>query len=192
MSDNLSHQGKRPERRGRFGGPVGEFVITLVVAFVLVFGVVRPFIVEAYRIPSASMEPTLMVGDRVLANKFIYRFEPPKRGQIVIFKDPNGSGEDLIKRVVGVAGDTIQIKHGVLYVDGVAQKEPYIHKNPCVPGRPRTCSFGPVKVPPGHFFAMGDNRANSFDSRFFGAVPDSDLQGEAFLIFWPPGQLRWL
>ncbi len=196
MSEELPREQSSPKRQGRrsrLGGPVGEFVITLVIAFVLVFGFVRPFVVEAYRIPSASMEPTLDIHDRVLANKFIYDFTDPQRGQIVIFKNPEDPNSDpLIKRVVGLPGDTLRIQHGKLYVNGVPQNEPYIHKNPCLQFRPKTCSFGPTEVPPGHVFVMGDNRANSYDSRFFGPVPESSIEGEAFLRFWPPGRLAWL
>jgi signal peptidase I len=163
----------------------------LAVAFALVFGFIKPAVADSYRIPSASMEPTLRGctgcnNDRVLANKFIYRFEEPERGQVVVFRGVEDDGELLIKRVVGVPGDTLRLRGGTLYVNGERQEEPYVHANPCVAYMPKTCAFGPVMVPTGHVFVMGDNRANSHDSRFFGAVPLENVEGEAFLRYWPP------
>lgn len=170
---------KRQHKKVR--GGLTEFIVTIVVAFVLVFGVVRPFAVEAYRIPSESMVPTLEVGDRVLANKFIYRFTEPQRGQIVVFDGVKGEEEDtLIKRVVGVARDKIQVKNGHLYVNNKAQDEPYLNQEGRI-----VDNFGPTRVPKGYVFLMGDNRGNSRDSRFIGPVPVKDLKGEAFLRFWP-------
>jgi signal peptidase I len=168
-----------------------EFLVILLVAFVLVFGFIRPFVVEAYRIPSKSMVPTLEVGDRVLVNKFIYRFEAPKRGDIVIFNAVKANThETLIKRVIGLPGDKIELRHGTLFLNGPRHNEPYVVvNNPCVRGIPKTCSYGPVTVPKGHYFMMGDNRANSEDSRYFGPVPGGDIKGEAFLRFWPPDRV---
>ncbi|WP_119070243.1 signal peptidase I [Rubrobacter indicoceani] len=188
-----------------------EFFVILVVSFVLVFGVVRPFIVEAFWIPSESMVPTLQVGDRVLVNKFIYRFKEPERGDILVFKSveptpqtlpqpsgpfsgvanllPGGSDprQDLIKRVVGVAGDEIRVQNGRLFVNGELQNEPYVNTE-----MRDTSFYGPFIVPEGHVFMMGDNRANSQDSRVFGPVPQENIEGEAFLLFWPPGNLNSL
>ncbi|MGI9047816.1 MAG: signal peptidase I, partial [Rubrobacteraceae bacterium] len=118
--------------------------------------------------------------DRVLANKFIYRFTDPKRGDIVVFKSVTNPNLDLIKRVVGLPGDTIQVKNDVLFVNGKRQKESYISKDPGF--QP---PFGPATVPKGHYFMMGDNRGNSEDSRYFGPVPKKNIEGEAFLRFWP-------
>lgn len=180
----------RGERRGgvkKKGGGVLEFLIILIAAFALVFGVIRPFVVEAFWIPSESMVHTLEVGDRVLTNKFIYDFTTPKRGDIVVFKSVEGSNEELIKRVVGVPGDKISVQAGRLYVNNKLQKEPYVNKD-----LPDRSFFGPTKVPPDHVFCMGDNRANSRDSRFFGPVPDKNIEGEAFLLFWPLNHIRLL
>lgn len=165
-----------------------EFAITILVAFVLVFGFVRPFVLAAYRIPSESMVPTLEVGDRVLANKFIYRFTEPDRGDVAIFDVPF-QPDPLIKRVVGLPGDEIEVKGGTLLIDGKPRKEPYVVNDPCVRGLPKTCSFGPVTVPRDHYFMMGDNRTNSRDSRFIGPIPEDDVMGEAFLRFWPPNRI---
>lgn len=176
---------KRSSKR-KGGGPL-EFLLILIISFALVFGVVRPFIVESFWIPSESMVPTLDVGDRVLANKFIYRFTSPQRGDIVVFKSVETPDEDLIKRVVGVPGDTITVQSGVLFVNGKPQKEPYVDQQ-----YPDMSFFGPLTVPPGHIFVMGDNRANSRDSRFFGPVPDQNIVGKAFLRYWPVNRIGLL
>jgi signal peptidase I len=213
--DTTSRRSRRERRRTpKKGGGFVEFVIILLVSFVLVFGFVRPFVVEAFYIPSESMVPTLLVGDRVLVNKFIYRFTEPDRGDIVVFQSVEGgelppprnpvervldlfggaSGvpaeaprEDLIKRVIGVPGDTIAVRRGTLYVNGEPQKEPYVNNR-----FPDRSSAAPTNVPDGHVFAMGDNRANSRDSRFFGSVPIQNVEGEAFLRFWPLSRIGTL
>jgi signal peptidase I len=161
-----------------------EFLIVLLVSFALVFGIVRPFIVEPFYIPTASMVPTLEIGDRVLANKFIYRFAEPERGDIIVFESIDEK-KDVVKRVVGLPGDEIAVKGGSLFVNDVSQRESYVVNNTCIRGLPKTCSYGPVTVPPGHIFVMGDNRINSEDSRFFGPVPKGNVVGEVFLRLWP-------
>jgi signal peptidase I len=177
----MSRRALRQKRlRKRRRSVVVELSITVLVAFVLVFGLVRPFAFEAFRIPTESMVPTLEAGDRVLANKFVYRFVEPERGDIVVFGSVNGEDETLIKRVVGVGGDEIQVQDGVLFVNGEPQEEPYLNKE-----SPSRDFYGPVKVPEGHVFLMGDNRGNSSDSRVFGPVPLENLKGGAFFRFWP-------
>ena len=186
----ISRRARRERRHDaskKGGGGVLEFLIILVVSFVLVFGFVRPFVVEAFWIPSASMVPTLKYGDRVLVNKFIYRFTEPERGDVVVFKSVQDDQQDLIKRVVGVPGDKISVRGGRLFVNDELQREPYVNKK--MPDR----SFAaPTTVPQNHIFVMGDNRANSQDSRVFGPVPKENIEGEAFLLFWPPGRVGLL
>ncbi len=180
--------GVPPEERQRHsskkGGGFLEFLIILIIAFALVFGFVRPFVLEAFYIPSESMVPTLDIGDRVFVNKFIYRFSEPKRGDIIVFRSPEGGEEDLIKRVVGVPGDNVEDRDGVLFVNGEHRNEPYINDR-----FPDSDTYGPITVPQGHVFMMGDNRANSRDSRFFGPVPYENIEGEAFVTFWPPSHI---
>jgi signal peptidase I len=186
----ISRRSRRERRNNaskKSGGGVLEFLIILLVSFVLVFGFVRPFVVEAFWIPSASMVPTLKYGDRVLVNKFIYRFTEPQRGDIIVFKSVEGDGQDLIKRVVGVPGDEIAVRGGKLFVNGEPQKEPYVNKK-----YPDKSFYAPTTVPKDHVFAMGDNRANSQDSRVFGPVPEKNIEGEAFLRFWPPDRIGGL
>ncbi|MGH3147573.1 MAG: signal peptidase I [Rubrobacter sp.] len=174
---------RRSSRKG--GGGLLEFVVILLVAFLVVFGFVRPFVVEAFYIPSESMVPTLEVGDRVLANKFVYRFEEPSRGDVVVFEsveesETGGTTTELIKRIVGVPGDEVQVQDGTLYVNGQPQNEPYVNQELLDGG-----VYGPTVVPEGHVFVMGDNRGNSRDSRFFGPVPYENIEGQGFVIFWP-------
>jgi len=169
----------RAKRRKKKGGGLTEFVVTIIVAFVLVFGVVQPFIVQAFRIPSESMVPTLEIGDRLLANKFIYRFTEPERGDIVVF-DSLENDDTLIKRVVGLEGDEIRVQGGLLFVNGEPQEEPYLNEE-----EPFRGYYGPLTVPKGDVFVMGDNRGNSADSRVFGPVPLDNIKGEAFIRFWP-------
>ena len=179
------HQKSHPVKKG--GGAL-EFLVILLVAFALVFGFVRPFIMEAFFIPSESMVPTLEIGDRVFVNKFGYRFWEPERGDIIVFRSVEGQEEDLIKRVVAVPGDEVAVRQGVLDVNGEPQEESYVNN-----GRPRDrSSYGPTRISEGEVFAMGDNRGNSRDSRFFGPVPVENIEGEAFMVFWPPTRIGLL
>jgi signal peptidase I len=179
-------KGLQPPRKG---GSLVEFFVIVIIAFALIFGLVRPFILEAFYIPSESMVPTLEVDDRVFVNKFIYRFHEPEPGDIIVFKSVEGNveggQEDLIKRVVGLSGDEISVQDGVLFVNGKPQEEHYVNHQ-----FPDSSSFGPATVPKGEVFVMGDNRANSLDSRFFGPVPFENIEGKAFLVFWSPGHIR--
>jgi signal peptidase I len=187
MSDRLPYEDQRfrtaeedrPTRKKKGGGVV-EYLVILVVSFALVFGFVRPFVVEAFWIPSGSMIPTLQINDRVLVNKFIYRFTEPERGDIVVFESVDDPDTDLIKRVVGLPGDRVAVRSGRLIVNGEPQKEPYTNKK-----FPDKSFFAATTVPKNHVFVMGDNRANSSDSRVFGPLPKKNIEGEAFLRFWP-------
>lgn len=156
----------------------------MVLSLVLMFGVVRPFVAEMFLIPSESMNPTLEVGDRVVVNKFIYRFVEPEKGDLVLFEEPAGEGPIAIKRVVGTPGDKIAVWDGVLFVNGERQKEPYVDHQ-----RADSTFFGPEIVPEGGVFVMGDNRTNSLDSRSYGTVPAEDVLGRVFLRLWPPDRV---
>jgi signal peptidase I len=180
-----SGQERQPARKK--GGGALEYLVILLVSFALVFGFVRPFVMEAFWIPSGSMIPTLEIGDRVLVNKFIYRFTEPKRGDIVVFTSVDDPKEDLIKRVVGVPGDKIAVRGGKLFLNGEPQKEPYTNKK-----LPDRSFFARTTVPKNHVFVMGDNRGNSADSRVFGPLPKKNIEGEAFLRFWPPDRIGLL
>ena len=173
-----SEEDRRPPKKR--GGGVVEYLVILLVSFALVFGFVRPFVVEAFWIPSGSMIPTLQINDRVLVNKFIYRFTEPERGDIVVFRSVDDADTELIKRVVALPGDRVAVRNGRLFVNGERQKEPFTNKN-----FPDRSFYEGTTVPDGHVFVMGDNRANSQDSRVFGPLPIENVEGEAFLRFWP-------
>ena len=180
-----SSEERRPATK-KSGGAL-EYLVILLVSFALVFGFVRPFVMEAFWIPSGSMIPTLEIGDRVLVNKFIYRFTVPSRGDIIVFESVDNSNEDLIKRVVGLPGDKIAVRGGKLFVNGEPQREPYTNKK-----LPDRSFYAKRKVPKNHVFVMGDNRGNSADSRVFGPLPEKNIEGEAFLRFWPPDRIGLL
>ncbi len=188
LKTGFAPEGRKESPTAKKGGGFLEFLVILVVALALVFGFVRPFVLEAFYIPSESMVPTLEVGDRVFVNKFVYRFSEPERGDIIVFRGVEGEGEDLIKRVIGVPGDRIAIRNGVLHVNGEPQKETYLRDGRPLDEGPN----GPTKLREGEVFAMGDNRGNSRDSRFFGPVPTENIEGEAFVIFWPPWRIGLL
>ena len=185
----------------------GLILIALALALII-----KSFLIQAFFIPSQSMEETLMVGDRVLVNKLVYNFRDPRRGEIVVFENPmlpeedrnplsafwhwltEGLGfsadpnKDFIKRVMGTPGDTMELKGGRVFVNGEHIREPYLGRNE------DRSDFGPFKVPDDTFFMMGDNRANSQDSRSpaVGPVPRGKIVGKAFIILWPPSRFEWL
>lgn len=165
-----------PEERG--AGPLGFLLVALAAVF-LVFGFVRPFVAEPFGITTDSMDPTLRAGDSVLAAKFAYRLAEPRRGDVVLFEAPN-DGAPTIKRVVGIPGDTVAVRDGVLFVNGEKRWEGYVDY-----GLTDSTFLGPTDVPEGHVYLMGDNRANSLDSRSYGPVPEADLLGRVPLRLWP-------
>jgi len=165
-----------------------ETAILVGLAFLLAQGI-KTFIVQPYIIPTGSMIPTIELRDRVLAEKISYRFRTPKVGEVVVFNDPTGQHPKLIKRVIAVAGQTVDIRDRKVYIDGKALDEPYVHGKITELGTVPV----PVKVPNGYVWLMGDNRPNSGDARFFGVQPISAVEGRAFFTYWPPsriGELR--
>jgi signal peptidase I len=185
-----------------------EYLEAILVAL-LVALFIRTFVVQAFKIPSGSMLPTLQVGDHILVNKVAYgvrlpflekhviRFGDPGRGDIVVFIYPVDPSKDFIKRVVATAGEVVEIQQKRILVDGEPWEDPYAYfadgQDPeGRGGRPRDV-HGPVTVPPGHVFVMGDNRDRSYDSRFWGFVDTDDIKGRAFLIYWSwDGEDRWV
>ncbi len=162
-----------------------EFIGIVVVAFFLAM-ILRSFVIEGRWIPTGSMLPTIQVGDRVMVNKFIYRFKEPQRGDIVVFEPPAiiNQKDDFIKRIIGLPGDKIEVKDGKVWVNDEALEEPYI-------AEPPNYEYGPVKVPEHALFVMGDNRNMSYDSHLWnGWLTDDHLKGQAFLIYWPLNHLR--
>jgi signal peptidase I len=194
--------------RSRPHGALVELVLIVAAALGLAL-LIQAFLVKPYRIPSASMEPTLDIGERVLVNRVNYHFQDPSRGDVVVFHPPEGAvsggpGEcgvttaipgqacprptekradvNFIKRVVAVPGDSVAIRDGHAVINGKVQKESFT--KPC--GAASECSFPrPIKIPADHFFMMGDNRGESDDSRFWGPVPKKWIIGQAFFTYWP-------
>ncbi len=158
----------------------------LIILAVVIAWFVKSFIFQPFYIPSGSMEPTLLPQDRVIVNKFIYRFRPPQKGDIVVFVPPNDLKRDYIKRVVAVGGETLEIIENEVYINGKKIVEPY---------RINSSDFshyGPIKVPKNCVFVMGDNRPNSLDSRVFGPLKTSQILGKAIAVYWPPWRIKIL
>ena len=193
----------RLPRRARI---IVDWVLTIVGAIAIVLAI-KAWVVNPYRIPSSSMEPTLhcarpaqgceaRFSDRVLANRFIYHFTDPARGDVVVFETPPearakcGAGGTFVKRIIGLPGEEVQIRlrQGAefVYIDGRRLDEPYIEHD--------RRGIGPeesFKVPPNAYFVMGDNRSQSCDSRVWGSVPDDNLIGKVFMTYWPPQRISF-
>lgn len=157
-----------------------EYAEAIIIAVVAAF-LIRGLVVQAFKIPSGSMKPTLQIGDHILVSKFIYRFTDVKRGDVIVFKYPRDEKKDFIKRVVGLPGERIELKGTTIYINGEPLKEDYAYYNSMIGLRN---GFGPVQVPHGHLFVMGDNRDNSKDSRFWGFLDEKKIKGKAFLIYF--------
>jgi signal peptidase I len=169
---------------------------------------IRTFIVQAFKIPSGSMIPTLQIGDHILVNKLSYgvripflehylaSFQKVQRGDVVVFIFPEDRSKDFIKRVIGVAGDTVEVRGKRIYINGKQVDDPHAHfegDDPQASGLPSREGYGPRVVPENHIFVMGDNRDRSYDSRFWGFVSLEDVRGKAFLIYWSwDGGDRWV
>lgn len=177
---------------------IREYVEAILIALLLAL-FIRTFVVQAFKIPSGSMQNTLLIGDHILVNKFIYGvknpfngntwipFKKPERRDIVVFKYPVNPAQDYIKRVVGVEGDTIEIKNKKVYVNGELQNENYaiFLDNKILPANVQgRDNLGPVTVPEDSLFVMGDNRDNSYDSRFWNFVNLKAVKGKAFILYW--------
>jgi len=168
------------------GEEVKDWIVSILIAVVLAF-FIRYFIVELYMVEGPSMRPTLVNNERLVVNKFIYRFKPPERNDIIVFRYPRDPSRDFIKRVIGIPGDTIEIKDGRVFVNGQLLNETYILEK-------TRGSYSLATVPEGHIFVMGDNRNNSEDSRFkdVGFVSHDLVKGKAVMIFWPLDHIKSL
>ncbi len=180
---------------------VREYFESIVIAVILAL-FVRTWVVQAFKIPTGSMENNLLIGDHLLVNKFIFgpttgRLEhallpvrEPHRGDVVVFKYPDEPDRDFIKRVIGLPGETLELKSKKVYIDGRPLDEPYVHFLEPAHDAQEITSFdvreryGPVRVPDGQYFVMGDNRDNSQDSRYWGFLPRGYIKGRALMIYW--------
>ncbi len=180
-----------------------EYFESIVVAVILAL-FIRTFVVQAFKIPTGSMEQNLLIGDHLLVNKFVFAptatdaergvlpVSAIARGDVIVFKFPKDPERDFIKRVIGLPGDVVEVRHTRVYIDGRPLDEPYIHysrRPPTERGMPLGVGdvreeFGPVTVPPDEYFVMGDNRDNSQDSRYWGFLPRAFVKGRALVIYW--------
>ncbi len=162
-----------------------ETIETIIWAFVLAM-IIRTFIVQAFWIPSGSMIPTLEVGDRVLVAKFWNVFFEPKRGSLYVFRYPVDKERDFVKRLIAVPGDIVDIRNGIVYINGEPTDEPYVKHHDYFTMRPSNLfPEVPFKVPEGKYFMLGDNRSNSQDSRYWGFADIDDMRGPVFFRYWP-------
>jgi signal peptidase I len=184
---------------------VREYFESICIAVILAL-FIRTFVVQAFKIPTGSMENNLLIGDHLLVNKFVYGatlssieekilpIDPVRRQEVVVFKYPEEPERDFIKRVIGLPGETIELRNKKVFVNGQPLDEPYVHfLEPPGDGRPGDPDYtdfdvrrqyGPVTVPPNHYFVMGDNRDNSQDSRYWGFLPREYVKGKALMIYW--------
>lgn len=166
-----------------------EWIEAVLIALVMAL-LIRAFVVQAFKIPSLSMYPTLKIGDRLFVNKFLYRFKNPQRWDIIVFKYPEDPTKDFIKRLVGLPGETVEIRDGAIFINGVKQTPPDdIRNNVYYNSEPYGGINQKIVVPPNHFYALGDNSMNSRDSRAWGFVSRGELVGKAFVRWWPPHRL---
>ena len=183
-----------------------EYTEAIITALILAL-VIRAYVVQAFKIPSGSMLPTLLVGDHILVNKFIYGtkipfsdrrvliFKKPERGDIIVFKYPENPKKDFIKRVIATEGDAIEERDKAVYVNGKASKEPYSQhsdKDIRSGGNDPRDNFGPITIPEGKVFVMGDNRDQSYDSRYWGFVDLKEIKGKALIIYWSWDTEKWV
>ncbi len=183
------HQDGQPQQAGRRRSGWRETLITVVLALLAAF-LLRTYVVAPYYVDGFSMEPTLHNQERLLVNELGFRLTGLKTGEIIVFHPPLPVSIDFIKRVIGVPGDTVSMVNGQVYINGRLLPEPW----ETVAGKSYLDHFNlpPTKVRPGYVFVLGDNRAHSDDSRFFGQVPISSVVGQAFFAVWPPSQFGWL
>lgn len=183
---------------------VREWIESIVVAFALAM-VIRTFVIQAFKIPTGSMRPTLMEGDLILVNKLIYGAKVPftdklrlpafgklRRGDIVVFIYPEDTKKAFIKRLIAFPGETVEIRNGSVYINGTPLLEPVFNKIYYYNRGDLLKEGDKITVPADSYFVLGDNSASSKDSRYWGFVPDENILGEAILIYWPPQRIRML
>lgn len=183
-----------------------EYAEAIITALILAL-IIRAFVVQAFKIPSGSMIPTLLIGDHLLVNKFLYGtkipftdkkilvFRKPEKGDIIVFKYPENPEKDFIKRVIATEGDVIEERDKAVYINGKAITEPYAHhydSNLRLSGFDPRDNFRPVTIPKNKVFVMGDNRDQSYDSRYWGFVDLKDIKGKALIIYWSWDTNNWL
>jgi len=186
--DDVTAETDTPNRRHR---AVLDWAVVIIVALLVAF-LVRTFVLAHFVVDGTSMFSTLHDDDRVFVNKLSYRLHDPNRGDVVVLHQDSGASErDLIKRVIALPGETIEVQNCQVSIDGQTLEEPYLDPEVVTPGN---CGgdLAPVLVPEDHVFVMGDNRGGSQDSRALGPIEEDDLVGRAFVVFWPQSHWQWL
>ena len=180
---------------------IREWIESIIIAFLLAM-VIRTFVVQAFKIPTGSMRPTLLEGDLILVNKFIYGAKIPftdkrlpilrdfKRGDVIVFIYPEDTKKDFIKRLVGLPGDEVEIKKGSIYVNGAPLADSVFNNRYYYNRGDFGVEGTKIIVPKDNYFVLGDNSASSKDSRYWGFVPRDNILGEAIVIYWPPNRVR--
>ncbi len=199
-----------PEAAGFKKSTAREYFESIVIAVILAL-FIRTFVVQAFKIPTGSMENNLLIGDHLLVNKFVFAptatglertllpIDPIRRGDIVVFKYPEDPERDFIKRVIGLPGETLEMRNKKIYIDGTPLDEPYVRFNTPPDAAPPdgrveyaagdpSRNFGPEVIPEGHYFMMGDNRDNSQDSRYWGVMPREYVKGKALFVYFSVGE----
>ena len=168
---------------------IKEYAESLLIAFVLAM-IIRTFIVQAFKIPTGSMIPTLIEGDRILVSKYIYKFKDPQAGDVMVFKYPENPKIAFIKRLITEGGKTLELKNGRVIIDGKQSESPRVNARYYY-NRGEYGDIGQsISVPEDHYYVLGDNSSNSRDSRYWGFVSHKNLIGKALLIYWPPHRIR--
>ncbi len=186
--DDVTAETETPTRRHR---ALLDWAVVIIVALLVAF-LVRTFVLAHFVVDGTSMFTTLHDDDRVFVNKLSYRLHDPNRGDVVVLHQDSGASErDLIKRVIALPGETIEVQNCQVIIDGQALEEPYLDPEVVTPGN---CGgdLAPVLVPDDHVFVMGDNRGGSQDSRALGPIEEEELVGRAFVVFWPQSHWQWL
>ncbi len=183
-SPSVTPESNEPPRWRRLSTSAWELGKTLLIAFILA-QLIMVSVAQAFQVEQYSMEPTLLPHDRVLVNKFLYRFRPPQRGDVIVLRYPLNQQRNYIKRIIGLSGETLQLKEGKLYINARLMREPYLNEAP-------QGNYGPFTVPADSVFVMGDNRNNSEDSRAFGPLKKELIVGQALFIYWPPTHVHLL
>ena len=168
---------------------IREYAESLLIAAVLAL-IIRTFIVTPFKIPTGSMEPTLLPGDKIFVNRFIYRIHPPERGDVIVFRYPENPRRDFIKRLVAFGDETVEIAEGKIRINGEIVDMPEIFQSIYYENRGNYgTEKAQVTVPPNCYFVLGDNSSSSRDSRYWGFVPRKLLRGKAFVVWWPPRRI---
>jgi len=184
-------------------GVIREWLESIIIAFILAM-IIRTFVIQAFKIPTGSMRPTLLEGDLILVNKFIYgakvpftnlklpAFRQPKRGDVIVFIYPENPKKDFIKRLIASEGETVEIRNGTIYINGEPLLEPMFSQRYYYNRGNLGREGEKIIVPKDSYFVLGDNSASSQDSRYWGFVPKGNILGKAILIYWPPQRIRMI